>query len=90
MAKKVLFGFVWCVVFYFVACMFVGGVAGGIAGTKYPGNIPAAQEAGRIAGEKAVTQYLPYIAFSSVTLAILGSGAGILPGTKTIPRPESY
>lgn len=83
--KRVFFGLVWCVVFYFVGCMLAGAVAGGIAGYHHP---EAAAEAGRLAGIKVVQEYRPFIIFGAVTLAVLGSGAGYLPGTKG--REEQY
>jgi hypothetical protein len=84
MARKILYGLMWCVVLYVGGQMVVGGIAGGIAGSKYPGDLQAAGEAGRIAGEEAVAEYRPYIVFGAVSLAVLGSGAGILPGTKVV------
>jgi hypothetical protein len=86
MLKKILFGLVWCVAFYIAGRMLVAGIAGGIAGAKSE-NMQAASEAGRIAGPKAIAEYHTYIVFGSVTLAVLCTGAGILPGTKS-PEPK--
>jgi hypothetical protein len=59
--KRVLFGFLWCVVFYFTACFIVGAVAGAIAGVKDPSNAS-------LAGEKAGTS-LPCIHFARGSFA---------------------
>jgi hypothetical protein len=83
--KRVFMAFVWSIVFYFVGCMLAGAVAGGIAGYHHP---EAASEAGRIAGIKVVQEYRPYIVFAAVSLAVLGCGAGYLPGTKS--RVQQY
>ena len=85
--KRAFMAFVWSIVFYFVGCMLVGGVAGGIAGSHQT-NTAAASQAGRLAGIKYVTEYRPYIVFAAVSLAVLGSGAGYLPGTKS--RVQQY
>jgi hypothetical protein len=87
--RKVLFGFVWFIVLYFVGCMGVGGVAGGIAGSRET-NRAAAQMAGGRAGGKAVTENYGLIVGGAVTLSILGSGFGILPGTRSRSSHSEY
>ena len=86
--KKLLFGLLWFVAFYFLFCMGVGGVAGGIAGSKHQ-NTAAAQKAGQLAGEKAVNEYLGAIVGTCLTLSILGSGFGLLPGTGSRRPPAN-
>jgi len=85
--KKLLFGFVWFVVLYFVFCMGFGAVAGAKAGSQYR-DTAAAQRAGAIAGEKAVTENLGVIVGGALMLSILGSGFGLLPGTRAA-RPAT-
>lgn len=79
--KKLLFGLLWFVVLYFLFCAGVGAVAGAKAGSQYT-NTAAAQRAGQIAGAKAVSENLGFIVGGALTLAILGSGFGLLPGTR--------
>jgi hypothetical protein len=80
--KKLLFGLLWFVVLYFTFCGGVGGFAGAKAGSQYQ-NAAAAQEASKIAGAKAVSENLGVILGAALTLSILGSGFGLLPGTRT-------
>ena len=82
--KKLLFGFAWFVVLYFIFCAGVGGVAGAKAGSQYK-NVEAAQRAGQEAGAKAVSENLGFIVGGALMLSILGSGFGLLPGTRTAP-----
>ena len=86
--KKLLFGFVWFVVLYFVFCAGVGAIAGGIAGSQHT-NTAAAQKAGQIAGAKAVTENLGFIVGGALMLSILGCGFGLLPGTRAARLVES-
>jgi hypothetical protein len=77
--KKILMSLVWFVVFYFLGCMLVGGVAGAIAGGKDPAN---ASQAGGLAGQKAVEGLLVYIIVGAASLAGAGSFFEVLPGTR--------
>ena len=86
--KKLLFGFVWFVVLYFTFCAGVGGVAGAKAGSQYK-NAAAAKEAGGIAGAQAVSENFGFIVGGALTLSILGSGFGLLPGTRAKPKTEA-
>jgi hypothetical protein len=79
--KKLLFGLLWFVVLYIAFCMGVGAVAGANAGSQYK-NTAAAQKAGQIAGAKAVTENFGLIVGGALMLSILGSGFGLLPGTR--------
>ena len=79
MIKKILMGFVWWVVFYFLTCAVIGGIAGAMAGAADPQN---ASEAGRLAGEKLVSAYILFIFGGSFLAAAVGSATGFLPGTK--------
>ncbi|HEV2968960.1 MAG TPA: hypothetical protein VGY55_03155 [Pirellulales bacterium] len=80
--KKVLFAFLWFVVLYFVACFLIGAVAGGIAGSHHPESVAAAQQAGMIAGARAVSEYRLLIVAGAMLLSAMGSVAGVLPGTR--------
>ena len=64
--------------------MLVGGIAGGIAGSRNPAE---AHEAGRLAGANAVAASRAYIFAAAVILSVAGSWAGVLPGTKS-KRPR--
>jgi hypothetical protein len=80
--KKLLFGLLWFVVLYFMFCTGVGAFAGAKVGSQYK-NAAAAQEAGGKAGAKAVSDNFGFIVGGALTLSILGSGFGLLPGTRT-------
>ena len=87
--RKILFGFVWFVVLYFLGCMGVGAVAGAIAGSREP-NAAAGQIAGQRAGAKGVSGNIGFIAGGALSLSILGCGAGILPGTRRRSSSAEY
>jgi hypothetical protein len=84
MLKRVLFGILWCVLIYFVACILVGAVARGIAGSRDSANASAI---GAQAGAKAVADLRGYIFAGAVGLSAIGTCAGALPGTRS-KRPE--
>ena len=84
--RRIVFGFLWFIVFYFAACMLIGAVAGGFAGAKDPDN---AREAGRIAGAEAVGRVLPLIVIGSLLGAAVGSATGFLPGTRGKKEDEA-
>ena len=77
--KKIFFGVLWTVVSYFAICFLVGAVAGAIAGAHDPQH---AHEAGALAGSQAVTANILYIMSASLIIGVVGSGFGLLPGTK--------
>jgi predicted nucleic acid-binding Zn ribbon protein len=76
--KKVLFGLIWWVVFYIGTCALVGGIVGGMAGSKDPQNAAAA---GRRASEETVGRLAGYFLVGSAVVALAGAGFGVLPGT---------
>lgn len=82
MLRKIIFGFVWCAVFYFGTCFAIGFVIGFKEGYQHAGDSQSARQAAQAVCQRVISQNLPYIAFGSVTLAVLGSGAGVLPGTR--------
>ena len=87
--KKLLFGIVWCVVFYFGICIAAGAIVGAMAGTHYPHDPAMAAHAGQQAGIKIVNDYGVYFVAGAVVLSVLGSGFGVLPGTRQ-NRSSSY
>lgn len=90
MVKRLLFGLLWFVVLYLLACCITGGIAGGITGSQDPAN--ATFGAGAKAGAEAVSALRGYLLAGSVLLSALGTWAGILPGTgvkKTAKRSGS-
>jgi hypothetical protein len=62
-------------VFYFVGCMIVGGVAGGIAGSQHQ-DFASGQRAGAEAGAKAVQENQVYIFAGGAILAVLAVNVG--------------
>src|SRR5262245_6755156 len=81
MVKRILIGFLWCVVIYFAACFVVGAVAGAIAGAKDPSN---SSMAGQRAGAEAVEAFRGLILLGSVFISGLGTWAGILPEKRRV------
>jgi amino acid transporter len=77
--KRLVFGIVWCIGFYFLGCGLTGGVAGAIAGSRDPQN---ASVAGARAGEKAVRDVWGFILGGALILSVLGTVTGLLPGTR--------
>ena len=80
MARRIAFGILWFVVFYFGVCMVIGGAAGAIESSRIqPGE--SSFDAGRNAGADAVAPLRPYIVLGSVCVAAAGTYFGLLPGT---------
>jgi hypothetical protein len=77
--KRVLMGIVWFVVLYIGSCMAIGMGVGFVAGTHDPAH---AKEAGKVAAQKTLQPYLPYLLGGSLLLAFAGTATGILPGTR--------
>ncbi len=67
--------------FYFVACLVTGGIAGFMAGRNAPSDATAAF-AGRQAGAGTVSDNWIYLLAGAVSLTALGSSVGMLPGTR--------
>jgi hypothetical protein len=77
MARKIGFGILWFIAIYFIGCMLVGGVAGGIAGYHHQNSDAAGQ-----AGASAITALQNYLLFGAAFISVIGSIKGFLPGTK--------
>ena len=77
--KRILFGLLWAIVFYFGACVLVGAVAGGIAGGNDPQNAAAA---GAKAGAETVAAVRLYLLLAAFALATFGTWLRLLPGTR--------
>ena len=84
MMRKVFFGLVWCFVLDILAQVVTGGIAGGLSGARgpRPGSAAEAARRGAEAGERAVEDLREYLVGGSVFLAVLGTAAGFLPGTR--------
>jgi hypothetical protein len=81
--KRILLGLLLAVVFYFGACVVIGGVAGAVAGANDPAN---ASEAGALAGAEAVLKYRGYVMATAAAFGVLGAWLGI--GRKEEPLDE--
>jgi len=79
MIRRILFGLLWCFVFYFLACAVTGGIVGGMAGSRDPENaaVAGAQEAARV-----VTPLRGYFLIGSGIFSAVGVWVGYLPGTR--------
>jgi hypothetical protein len=71
-----LFGILWAYVFYLVACFVVGFVIGFREGAGL------APKTGGQASVAAVESFQVYLLFGAVSLATIGAGFGLLPGTR--------
>jgi hypothetical protein len=79
--RRIFFGLVWLVVFYFGSLMVVGAIAGGQAAALAQTPQEARDVAVR-AAEAAAKRYFHYISSGSVALALFGTLLGFLPGTR--------
>ena len=84
--KRVIFGIIWCVVIYFVACVVAGAIAGGIAGANDPAN---AAQAGQEAGARVVGENRMWFVLGAVVVSVVGTVTGFLPGTKSNKKDDS-
>ena len=87
MVKRMFFGLIWSVAFYFMACVVTGAIAGGMAGSKNPSNAVAA---GAEAGRRSVEPLIPYFLIGSITLSAVCTIAGVLPGTRPEPTYNDW
>jgi len=87
MIMRLLFAIVWCVVLYFVGCVLVGGIAGGLASARIqPGE--DAHAVGAAAGSRAVQSSRILIGLLAAAISIVGAYAGVLPGFR-VQRSET-
>ena len=84
---RILFGFLWFVLIYFVTSALVGGIVGAIAGAGATdpqagasGNFQAGANAGRQATLDFMYKYGLFVLFSQIVLFIVLCLFGILPG----------
>jgi hypothetical protein len=82
MIKKIVFGLVWFVVIFLVSYIVGGIIYVNVNEIDTSGGIKTAIETGRAFR----AAYLNYFLIGSLILAIIGTIAGILPGTKKKPR----
>lgn len=85
--KRVIFGIVWFVVLWFGILIGGSAVVGGVAASKVQGQQQGAS-AGERAGREFGERYGAVILFGALAVAVVGSAAGVLPGTKT-PRKNA-
>jgi hypothetical protein len=78
--KRVLFGLLWAAIFYYGTCFVAGAVHGLQWSARHPG--PVNQAALRREAEEVAPPLLPYFLGGAITLAVVGAGTGILPGTR--------
>jgi hypothetical protein len=78
--RKILFGIVWCGVFYLGTCFMLGMVIGVQAGMEDPAN---GQALAQQRSQEIVSKAVGYIFLGSMVLAGLGAGFGVLPGTRS-------
>jgi membrane protease YdiL (CAAX protease family) len=82
--RKILFGLVWVIIFYFGSIMLIAMVLGGVAGYRAgkEGHHERAGEAGRIAGQKFATEYGGVMFLISIVASGIGTSTGLLPWTR--------
>lgn len=91
--KRIVFCIVWFVVFSVGGVMIGGAIVGGMAGSKLKvGNMSEAyaqgKQAGYTAGSEFGHQYGSRMILGAFIAAVIGSVAGVLPGTKNKPSAE--
>ncbi len=85
MIRKILFGFLWFVVIFVVSYLIGGFIYAVATGVAASGSF----QAGRTAGIAFRQTYGNYFLIGALVLAIIGSAAGLLPGTKKKPRKRN-
>lgn len=94
--RRVLFGLLWFIVFWFGTLVLGGAVVGAIAGSRaaqmqspsgsfreqFDKGYEAGHQAGRGAGEQFGRQYGTYVLIGALIITVTGTALGILPGTK--------
>lgn len=85
--KRVFFGFVWFVFLAFGGIVIGSAIAGGIAGAQVEAQsvgdaYKKGEAVGSAAGAEFGSKYGNMILLGSLALSIVGTGTGVLPGTK--------
>ena len=82
--RKVIFGLVWFVLFYFGACTVAGGIAGAKAASNLPRNSPPerVKEVTLAASSATVYSLRIYLFTGALVISVVGSASGYLPGTR--------
>jgi hypothetical protein len=82
MIKKLVFGLIWFAVIFIISYAIGGYIYLKTAGVVPGGGFQAGLDAGRSARSAFRQAYIIYITVGSLTLAVIGTVSGILPGTK--------
>jgi hypothetical protein len=92
---RILFGFLWFVLIYFVTSALVGGIVGGIAGAGVAdpqagmsGNFQAGANAGRQATLDFMRKYGLFVFLSQIVLFVVLCFFGLLPGVSKYKKSK--
>jgi hypothetical protein len=92
---RILFGFLWFVLIYFVTSALVGGIVGAIAGTGaadpqagISGNFQAGANAGRQATLNFMHKYGLFVLLSQIILFVVLCFFGLLPGVSKYKKSK--
>ena len=80
--KRTIFGLIWFFVIFIISYSIGGYFYIKTTGIAISGGFQAGLEAGRAVRDAYQEAYIMYFVIGSLILAILGTGTGILPGTK--------
>jgi hypothetical protein len=85
--KRIVFGIIWFVVISLVGLVGGGAVAGAIVGSKvaassFSEGYAKGEQVGHAAGAEFGQKYGGLVLLGALVVSIVGTGTGILPGTK--------